>query len=118
MARDLRGCAEFEDDMADYAHSDHASRSREEKARRLAAYLWARGISGPELLELPAAQRRKLARAADTNPPSTDETWQVVAGLLGEKDAWAERNPGHPQARRERLDEKILWVKPPVKPWE
>src|SRR5689334_17445942 len=53
-------------EMADYAHSDHASRSREEKARRLAAYVWARGISGDELLELPAAQRRKLARAAET----------------------------------------------------
>ncbi|WP_458686885.1 hypothetical protein [Nocardia tengchongensis] len=104
--------------MADYAHSDHASRSREEKARRLAAYVWAHGISGTELLELPVAQRRKLARAAETNPPSTEETWQVVARLLDEKDAWAARNPGHPAAVRERLDEKILWVKPPVKPWE
>ncbi|WP_067828429.1 hypothetical protein [Nocardia inohanensis] len=104
--------------MADYAHSDHASRSREEKARRLAAYIWSRGITGGELLELPMPQRRKLARAADANPPSTDETWQVVARMLDEKDAWAERNPGHPSARREFADEKILWVKPPVKPWE
>ncbi|MEU1430318.1 hypothetical protein ABZ412_24890 [Nocardia sp. NPDC005746] len=104
--------------MADYAHSDHASRSREEKARRLAAYVWARGISGVELLELPVAQRRKLARAAETNPPSTEETWQAVARLLGEKDAWAARNPGHPAAVRDHADEKILWVKPPVKPWE
>lgn len=104
--------------MADYAHSDHASRSREEKARRLAGYVWARGISGAELLDLPLAQRRKLARAADTNPPSTDETWQAVAALLDEKDAWAARNPAHQAARRDHLDEKILWVKPPVKPWE
>ncbi|GAB4583895.1 hypothetical protein [Nocardia sp. IFM 10818] len=104
--------------MADYAHSDHASRSREEKARRLAAYIWARGITGPELLELPMPQRRKLARAADANPPSTDETWQAVARLLAEKDAWAARHPDHPAARREHPDEKILWVKPPVKPWE
>ncbi|MEC3956983.1 hypothetical protein VMT65_28365 [Nocardia sp. CDC153] len=104
--------------MADYAHSDHASRSREEKARRLAAYVWARGITGDELLDMPDAQRRKLARAAQTNPPSTEETWQVVAGLLAEKDAWAARNPGHAAARREFADEKILWVKPPVKPWE
>ncbi|OJF78835.1 hypothetical protein [Nocardia seriolae] len=104
--------------MADYAHSDHASRSREEKARRLAAYVWDRGISGDELLAMPTAQRRKLARAADTNPPSTEETWQVVARLLADKDAWAPRHPDHPAARRERRDEKILWVKPPVKPWE
>ncbi|MGW4248710.1 hypothetical protein [Nocardia sp. NPDC004722] len=104
--------------MADYAHSDHASRSREEKARRLAAYIWARGITGDELLAMPAAHRRKLARAADTNPPSTEETWQVVARLLTDKDAWATRNPTHPAAARPHLDEKILWVKPPVKPWE
>ncbi|AYF77878.1 hypothetical protein D7D52_33240 [Nocardia yunnanensis] len=104
--------------MADYAHSDHASRSREEKARRLAAYIWAREISGGELLAMTPAQRRKLARAAETNPPSTDETWRVVAGLLADKDAWAARHPAHPAARREHADEKILWVKPPVKPWE
>ncbi|MCU1641163.1 MAG: hypothetical protein JWN03_1438 [Nocardia sp.] len=103
--------------MADYAHSDHASRSREDKARRLAAFIWARGISGPELLELPLTQRRKLARAADTNPPSTDETWQAVAELLVEKDGWAARNPEHPAAQREHADEKILWVKPPIRPW-
>ncbi|WP_067574552.1 hypothetical protein [Nocardia acidivorans] len=103
--------------MADYAHSDHASRSREDKARRLAAYAWARGITGPELLELPPAQQRKLARAADTNPPSTEETWRVVAQLLVEKDAWAARHPDHPAAVRAHPDEKILWVKPPVRPW-
>ncbi|MFJ4651162.1 hypothetical protein ACIP5Y_07790 [Nocardia sp. NPDC088792] len=104
--------------MADYAHSDFADRSREEKARRLAAYIWDRAISGAELLEMPPAQRRKLARAADTNPPSTDETWQAAARLLAEKDAWATRNPGHEAARRAHADEKIMWVKPPVKPWE
>lgn len=103
--------------MADYAHSDHADRSREEKARRLAAYVWARDITGAELLGLPMALRRKLARAAGANPPSTDETWQVVARLLDEKDAWAARNPGHPAAVREHAAERILWVKPPVKPW-
>ncbi|MBL1078349.1 hypothetical protein JK358_28475 [Nocardia sp. 2] len=104
--------------MTDYAHSDHASRSREEKARRLAAYLWQREITGAELLDMPMAQRRKLARAAETNPPSTDETWQAVARLLDEKDAWAARHPAHPAARRDHADEKILWVKPPVKPWQ
>ncbi|MFC9897622.1 hypothetical protein ACFVMC_28365 [Nocardia sp. NPDC127579] len=101
----------------DYAHSDVSVNRRAEKARRLATYLWDRDISGAEVLDLSAATRRKLARAADTNPPSTDETWTVVARLLDEKTAWATRNPGHPAARRPSAEEKILWVKPPVRPW-
>ncbi|NKY53055.1 hypothetical protein [Nocardia vermiculata] len=103
--------------MADYAHTDHASKGRAEKARRLAAYLWHRDITGTELASVPAATRRKLARAAGTNPPGTDETWTLVARLLDEKDAWAARNPNHPAAYREQADEKILWVKPPITPW-
>ncbi|GAB2676434.1 hypothetical protein [Nocardia goodfellowii] len=101
----------------DYAHSDVSVSRRAEKARRLATYLWDRDISGAELLGLPAAARRKLARAAGTNPPSTEETWTVAARLLDEKAAWAARNPGHPAAGRACPDEKILWVKPPVRPW-
>ncbi len=104
--------------MTDYAHTDHASKGRAEKARRLAAYLWHRAVTGPELLTLTPPTLRKLARAADTNPPSTEETWKQVAALLDEKDAWAARHPNHPGARREHPDEKILWIKPPVKPWE
>ncbi|MEU7768226.1 hypothetical protein AB0B25_24350 [Nocardia sp. NPDC049190] len=103
--------------MTDYAHSDTAAKSRAEKARRLASYLWQRGISGAELLALPARTRRKLARAAETNPPSTDETWATVAELLDEKDRWAARNPDHPAATRQHTDEKLLWVKPPIGPW-
>ncbi|RMI32621.1 hypothetical protein [Nocardia stercoris] len=103
--------------MTDYAHTDHAAQGRADKARRLAAYVWQRGITGAELLALAPAVRRKLARAADTNPPSTDETWIATAALLDEKDAWAVRHPGHPAAVREHTDEKILWVKPAVKPW-
>jgi hypothetical protein len=103
--------------MADYAHTDIAAKGRAEKARRLAAYIWERGITGAELLALPDPTRRKLARAADTNPPSTDETWTLAAHLLDEKDAWAVRNPNHPAAQRSSADERILWVKPPVKPW-
>lgn len=105
------------DPMPDYTHNDHAARSRAEKARALAAYLWDRGIGAVELAALPAATRRKLARAAEVNPPSTDETWSAVAALLDDKDGWAARHPGHPAARRPHLDEKLLWVKPPVTPW-
>lgn len=103
--------------MADYAHSDFAAKGRAEKARRLAAYIWQRDITGAELLALSPATRRKLARAADTNPPSTDETWSLTARLLDEKDSWAQRHPNHPAAQRTCSEEKILWVKPPVKPW-
>ncbi|MBH0777034.1 hypothetical protein [Nocardia bovistercoris] len=104
-------------DVADYAHTDASVSRRAEKARRLAAYLWDRDISGPELLGLSAATRRKLARAAGANPPSTEETWSAVAELLAAKLAWSARNPGHPAARRPHAEEKILWVKPPVTPW-
>ncbi|MCM6778260.1 hypothetical protein NDR87_32735 [Nocardia sp. CDC159] len=103
--------------MTDYAHTDHAAKGRADKARRLAAYAWHRGITGADLRSLPPATRRKLARSAATNPPGTDETWHLVAELLDEKDAWAARHPNHPAAQRHNLDEKILWVKPPVKPW-
>jgi hypothetical protein len=103
--------------MTDYAHSDAASKSRAEKARRLAGYIWERGITGAELLEMPTAVRRKLARAAATNPPSTDETWTSVAQLLDEKDTWAAQHPNHPAAQRIHADEKLLWVKPPITPW-
>ncbi|HLS76132.1 MAG TPA: hypothetical protein VK083_05005 [Nocardia sp.] len=103
--------------MADYAHNDVSAARRAEKARRLAAYLWDRDISARELRAMPPAQLRKLARAAQTNPPSTGETWRLVAELLDEKDAWAARHPDHPAARRTDADEKLLWVKPPITPW-
>ncbi|MEV6432763.1 hypothetical protein [Nocardia sp. NPDC051463] len=103
--------------MTDYAHSDSASKSRAEKARRLAGYIWDRGITGAELLAMPTTLRRKLARAAATNPPSTDETWAAVARLLDDKDAWAEHHPNHAAARRNHTDEKLMWVKPPITPW-
>ncbi|GGK64818.1 hypothetical protein [Nocardia camponoti] len=105
------------DQAPDHAHSSAATAHRLVKARQLAAYIWARGITAAELRGLPDATLRKLARAAKTNPPSTGETWQVVAGLLDEKDAWAERNPTHPAATRPSLDEKILWIKPPITPF-
>ncbi|MFR9751667.1 hypothetical protein ACL02S_11600 [Nocardia sp. 004] len=103
--------------MTDYAHSAAAAESRAQKARRLASYLWHRDITGTEVLAMPAPMRRKAAKAAGTNPPSTDETWVMVATLLDEKDSWAERHPAHPAAHRAHTDEKLLWVKPPITPW-
>lgn len=88
-----------------------------DKATALARYIWERGIDGPELLELTDAVRRKLARAADITPPSTMETWTIVAELLDKKKEWASANPAHPAAAPAHADEKIMWVKPPITPW-
>lgn len=101
----------------DFAHSEQAAKSRQDKATALARYVWERGIDGSELMALSDAVRRKLARAADLHPPSTLETWTITAELLDRKNAWAADNPDHPSARPSHADEKIMWVKPPVTPW-
>ena len=101
----------------DFAHSEQAAKSRQDKATALARYIWDRGIDGGELLGLSDAARRKLARAADIHPPSTMETWTITAELLDTKNAWAAANPDHPSATPQHTDEKIMWVKPPIKPW-
>lgn len=101
----------------DYAHSDQARKAREAKATALAAYIWDRGISASELTALAPDTRRKMARAAGINPPSSGETWTVVARMLGDKTAWAAANPDHPGSSPAHAEEKIMWVKPPVKPW-
>lgn len=101
----------------DFAHTDQADRKRREKATSLARYIWDRDISGADLSGLTDEQRRKLARAAGVNPPSGAETWETVVELLGRKDAWAREHRDHPSATPAHRDEKILWIKPPVKPW-
>ncbi|MGU3432312.1 hypothetical protein ACNHUS_04795 [Actinomycetes bacterium M1A6_2h] len=101
----------------DYSHSDHAQKSREAKATALARYLWDRDIDSSDLARMAADQRRKLARAASINPPSTDETWNSVARMLDDKASWAAANPDHPSSTRAHVDEKIMWVKPPITPW-
>ncbi|MGV8874189.1 MAG: hypothetical protein ACOH2Q_16765 [Rhodococcus sp. (in: high G+C Gram-positive bacteria)] len=101
----------------DFAHSEQAAKSRQDKATALARYVWDRGITGGELLDLTDAVRRKLARAADLHPPSTMETWTIVAEMLDRKSAWATENPSHDGATPQHADEKIMWVKPPITPW-
>lgn len=105
------------DPAPDFAHTDQAARMRREKAVELARFAWDRGISGEELLALPEAQLRKLARAAGAHPPSSMETWKVTVELLAQKAEWAARNPGHAGAARAHADEKIMWVKRPVPGW-
>ena len=107
----------MEPDDVDFAHTDLADRMRRDKAVGLARYVWDRAVTGAELLDLPDGRLRKLARAAGVNPPSTGETWKVVAALLDEKSRWASAHPDHPQATPAHADEKIMWVKPPLPPW-
>ncbi|GGG23213.1 hypothetical protein GCM10007304_41260 [Rhodococcoides trifolii] len=101
----------------DYSHSDHAQKSRESKATALARYLWDRDIDSSDLESMTPDLRRKLARAASINPPSTNETWTSVARMLDDKASWAAANPAHPSSARAYVDEKIMWVKPPITPW-
>ena len=104
-------------DEVDFAHTDQASRKRRDKALGLARFAWERGITGTELLDMPDDRLRKLARAAGANQPSTRETWTVAAQLIDEKDHWAGQHPDDPRAARDHADEKIMWVKPPIVPW-
>lgn len=102
----------------DFAHTDQATKRRHQKATQLARYAWDRGITSHDLSGMTDEQRRKFARAAGANPPSGSETWNIVAELLDRKDRWALAHPDHPAAIPEHRDEKIMWIKPAVKPWQ
>ncbi len=101
----------------DFAHTEQAARRRREKAVELARFAWDHAVSGGELLAMTDDRLRKLARAAGANPPSSRETWVVVAELLDEKDRWARAHPDDPRSRPAHADEKITWVRPPLPPW-
>ncbi|MFF0816437.1 hypothetical protein ACFYVR_14995 [Rhodococcus sp. NPDC003318] len=101
----------------DFAHTDAASSRRRDKALVLARFVWDHAITSAELLAMPDDRLRRLARAAGANPPSTRETWTVVADLLDEKSRWAAAHPDDPRATPAHGDEKITWVKPPLPPW-
>ncbi|MFD1813320.1 hypothetical protein [Rhodococcus gannanensis] len=107
----------MDQEPADFAHTEAAARRRREKATHLARFVWDRAITGDELLAMADDRLRKLAREAGANPPSTRETWTVVAELLGEKTRWADAHPDDPRAVPAYADEKITWVKPPLPPW-
>ena len=101
----------------DFAHTEAARRRRREKALQLARYAWDRRISGAELTGLDEAALRRFARAAGVHPPSSRATWDVAAGLLERKQAWADRHPERPEAVRAHPEERIMWIKPPVPGW-
>ena len=72
----------------DYANNGVATRDREVKARKIALWCWVHGVGPARVAELGEALRRRVARAAEVNPPSTWDTWAVVVRKLehAEKD--------------------------------
>lgn len=103
-------------DMSSFTHSDTAEANRENKAKSLARFCWDRNINSIELMDFSDAHRRRLARAAGVNPPSTLETWEKAVALMLQKQEWLQRNPGHPAGDRHALDERGEWVPEPEKP--
>lgn len=96
--------------MTDYAHNPVADANRREKARTLAAWCWDHHVTAVELDHLDRFTLNRVAREAGVNPPSTGETWQVVAAMLTAKTAWAAEHPDHPKAKR--AGERPEWVRP------
>lgn len=87
----------------DWVHTPAADAARAVKARRIAAWCWDHGVTTVDVRWAPARVLAAAARAADVNPPSTQETWARVIDLLAQKTAWAASHPGHPAAARPRL---------------
>lgn len=98
-----------------FKHSAQAESNRRAKATELARFLWDRDIDGNQMLAFSDKWRRKLARAAAVNPPSSIATWQATAELLAAKKQWLERgNQAHPAAARAQLEDQGAWFPEPV----
>jgi hypothetical protein len=100
-----------------FKHSATAEANRKAKATTLARFLWDRDISGPQVLAFSDKWRRKLARAAAVNPPSSITTWEVAAELLAAKQQWLDRgNHEHAAAARNHLEDQGTWIPEPAAP--
>ncbi len=79
---------------ADFAHTTVAERARQDKAKRLARWCYARGVD-VRVLELDPVVLRSIARQAGVNPPhqtgTVPPTWQLVADLLAARTDWDHR---------------------------
>lgn len=77
--------------MTDFAHTTAAERARQDKAKTLARWCYARGISAG-VLELDPVLLRSIARRAGVNPPrqvgAVSPTWQLVVDLLAARAQW------------------------------
>ena len=65
-----------------YATNGHAEQMRQEKARTIATWCWAHGLDSARVAGLDDALRRRVARSAEVNPPSSWNTWAVVVTKL------------------------------------
>jgi len=70
------------------------------KAKTLAAWCWARGITSVDLAWAPSGDLAAVARAAGVNPPSTGETWALAGEMLRAMAGWVTNHPGDPRAAR------------------
>lgn len=97
----------------DFAHTDAAATNRAAKARTLAGFCWDRALGATDVRGLADDLKRTLAHEAGVNPPSTEETWEIVCGLLDLKADWAAAHPDHPKAQVAYPRGRARWVRPP-----
>ena len=77
----------------DYANNGVAVKDREVKARKIALWCWTHGVAPERVGELDDALRRRVARSAGVNPPSTWDTWAVVVRKLEHAESDPSRLP-------------------------
>lgn len=81
--------------LVNFAHTAAAERARQDKAKQLARWCYARGVDA-RVLELDPVVLRSIARQAGVNPPhqsgAASTTWQLVADLLTARTDWDHRH--------------------------
>lgn len=93
-----------------FRHGAKAEANRMLKAKDLARWLWDRDISGEQVMAFSNKWRNKMARAAGVNPPSTLETWTVVADLMERMAQLDDAGSASGISKRHHLDEHEQWV--------
>jgi hypothetical protein len=90
-----------------YAHSAHAEARRQEKARTLARWCYDRGIDA-RILDVAPDRLRLVARQAGVTPPhheaSGSPTWELVAYLFTQREAWDRAHGVVPPPRADCVD--------------
>ena len=85
--------------MTDYANTTYAAQNRLAKAKTIAVWCWANGVTAEHLTYATDTEWAKVARHA-TGRPASDQTRELVHALVLLKEAWAAAHPTHPDARR------------------